>query len=208
LNKATWAPNFWLPTARSALRVLDYNYYSVDLDLGEMFLNCPLHRELQKFSGVDVTPYKVDLNLNQTGTCWLHWSRTWMGSRPSPYNAVLFYYLADEFIRGNPLDHSNPFYWDKVVLNLPGSKTVDPTRPKVMKWDSRNGWFSCDLVVFVDDLRGLGPTVEMTWAVSRVVASRIQYLGIQEASRKRRPPTRTPGACAGSVFKTSAMSVS
>jgi hypothetical protein len=72
-----------------------------------------------------------------------------------------------------------------------------------MKWDSRNGLVACDLVVFVDDLRGSGPTVELTWSVSRVVASRIQYLGIQEASRKRRPPTQTPGAWAGGVFKTS-----
>jgi hypothetical protein len=43
-------------------------------------------------------------------------------------------------------------------------------------------------------------------SASRTVASRIQYLGIQEASRKRRPPTRTPGAWAGGVFRTSAMS--
>jgi hypothetical protein len=77
-----------------------------------------------------------------------------------------------------------------------------------MKWDSRNGWVACDLVLFVDDLRDSGPTVESTWAVSRTVASRIQYLGIQEASRKRRPPTRTPGVWAGGVFKTSATNVS
>jgi hypothetical protein len=111
------------------------------------------------------------------------------GVSPSPYNAVAFYYLADEFIWGNCLDTTNPFYWEKVILNLPGSSEFDPTRPKVMKWHSRNGWVACALVVFVDDLRGSGPTVELTWSVSRVVASRIQYLGIQEASRKRRPPT-------------------
>jgi hypothetical protein len=35
LNKVTWAPNIWLPTSQSALRVLDYNYYSVDLDWGK-----------------------------------------------------------------------------------------------------------------------------------------------------------------------------
>jgi hypothetical protein len=92
------------------------------------------------------------------------------------------------------MDGSNPFYWDKDILNLPGASNFDPTRPKVMKWDSRNGWMACDLIVFVDDLRGSGPTVELTWALTHVVASRIQYLGIQEASRKRRPPTRSPGA--------------
>jgi hypothetical protein len=76
-----------------------------------------------------------------------------------------------------------------------------------MKWNAINGWIACDLVVFVDDLRGSGPTVELTWQVSRVVASRLQYLGIQEASRKRRPPTRSPGAWEGGVFRTTANSV-
>jgi hypothetical protein len=131
-----------------------------------------------------------------------------MGSRPSPYNAVLYYYLAEEFVRGNPTDTSNPFYWDKLLLNLPGSLTFDPTRPRIMKWDSRNGWIACDLVVFVDDLRASGPTAELTWSLSRTVSSRLQYLGMQEASRKRRPPSRTPGAWAGGVFKTSATDVS
>jgi hypothetical protein len=207
LNKATWAPNFWLPNARTALRSLDFNYYSVDMDLGEMFLNFPLHRTLQSYSGVDVTPYRADLQIPGEGVCWLHWVRTWMGSRPSPYNAVLYYYLAEEFIRRNVLDKSNPFFWDDLVLNLPGSPTFDPTRLKVIKWDSTNKWISGDLVVFVDDLRGTGPTVELTWALSRTVASRIQYLGIQEASQKRRPPTRTPGAWAGGVFRTSSTNV-
>jgi hypothetical protein len=113
----------------------------------------------------------------------------------------------EEFIRGNSSDRSNPFVWDKVILNLPGSPNFDPTHPKVIKWDSKNNWTACDLVVFVDDLRGSGPTVELTWALSRTVASRIQYLGIQEASRKRRPPTRSPGAWAGVVFRTSASNV-
>ena len=42
LNWALWAPKVWLPTSKSALRVFDYGYFSVDVDLGEMFLNFPL----------------------------------------------------------------------------------------------------------------------------------------------------------------------
>jgi hypothetical protein len=41
LNNTVWAPNFWLPTAKSATRVLNFDYCGVDLDLGEMFLNFP-----------------------------------------------------------------------------------------------------------------------------------------------------------------------
>jgi hypothetical protein len=161
--------------------MLDYNYYSVHMDLG--FLNFPLHRTLQRYSGVDVTPYKRDLGFTADGVCWLQWSQTWMGSRPSPYNAVLFYYFAEEFIQGSSEDKNNPFVWDKLLLNLPGSPTFDHTQPKVMKWDSMSKWIACDLVVFVDDLRGSECMVELTWALSQTVASRIQYLGIQEASR-------------------------
>jgi hypothetical protein len=139
----------------------------------------------------------------------LHWSQTWIGPRPNPYNAVLYYYLAEEFIQGNALDKSNPFFWDEIILNLPGSETFDPTRPKVIKWDSENKWIAwCDLVVFVDDLQGYGPKVKLTWELSRTVDSRVQYLGIQEASsRKRRPPTRSPGVWAGGVFRTSSTNV-
>jgi hypothetical protein len=126
------------------------------MDLCEMFLNFPLHCSLQQYSGIDITPYKKDLGILTEGVCWLHWSRTWMGSRPSPYNAVLFYYLEEEFIWGNSSDWSNPFAWDKLVLNLPGSATFDLTRLKVIKWDSTKNWMACDLVVFVDDLRSQG----------------------------------------------------
>jgi hypothetical protein len=76
-----------------------------------------------------------------------------------------------------------------------------------MKWDSANGWIACDVVVSVDDLRGSGPTIELTWRLSRVVASQLQYLEIQEASRTRRPPTRGPGAWAGGVFWTTSTEV-
>jgi hypothetical protein len=92
-----------------------------------MFLNFPLHKSLQVFSGVDATPFKKELNMENKRTCWLHWIRTWMGSRPSPYNAVLYYYLVEEFIQGNPVDETNPFFWNTVLLNLPGAADSDPT---------------------------------------------------------------------------------
>jgi hypothetical protein len=37
LNEAAWAPNFWLPTSKSATRVLDFDYKTVNIDLGEIF---------------------------------------------------------------------------------------------------------------------------------------------------------------------------
>jgi hypothetical protein len=37
LNDTVWAPNFWLPIAKSATRVLNFDYCSVDLDLRDVF---------------------------------------------------------------------------------------------------------------------------------------------------------------------------
>jgi hypothetical protein len=37
LNQSTWAPNFWLHSTSTALRLLDFNYYSVDLDGRDVF---------------------------------------------------------------------------------------------------------------------------------------------------------------------------
>ena len=49
---------------------------------------------------------------------------------------------------------------------------------------------------------------ETCWKVARQVLSRFQYLGIQDAARKTRPPTRDQrSASAGTVFETSSEGV-
>jgi hypothetical protein len=90
LNASLWAPNFWLPTAKTALRSLDFDFYSVDMDMGDMFLNFPLHRDLQSFSGIDLTPLKESLGVNSSGPLHVHWTRCWMGAKPSPFYAVSY----------------------------------------------------------------------------------------------------------------------
>ena len=71
-----------------------------------------------------------------------------------------------------------------------------------MKWDSLIANIAGDIVAFVDDLRASGHSIERTWAIARQIVSRLQYLGLQDAPRKRRPPVRAPGAWAGSIFLT------
>jgi polyhydroxyalkanoate synthesis regulator phasin len=73
-----------------------------------------------------------------------------------------------------------------------------------VKWDEALNTIAGNLLGFVDDLRASGYSMEEAWAVARQVASQLQYLGIQDAPRKRRPPSQTPGAWAGSVFSTKA----
>jgi hypothetical protein len=97
LNEAVWAPHCWLPTAKSATRVLDYNYCGVDIDLGEMFLNFSLLKVYRQFSGIDLGQFKSDLGeflkAIPRRLLGVRWERCWMGFRPSPYYAVRFYSL-------------------------------------------------------------------------------------------------------------------
>jgi hypothetical protein len=209
LNVSLWAPNFWLPIGRSALRVLDFGYFSVDIDLGEFFLNFPFPELLRYYSGIDLTPF-ADLLMemgfrlvrDKNGRFVVRWDRCWMGCKPSPFFAVRFYYWAEEFARGEHSDPKNALRWDCIKLNLPGDPAYNPTKPRVMKWDDILQKIAGDILGFVDDLRASGYSTEAAWAVARQVASRLQYLGIQDAPRKRRAPSQTPGAWAGAVFAT------
>jgi hypothetical protein len=54
LNDVLWALHFGLLTVKQTLRALLPGYCQCDLDVGEQFLNYPLHSNLRKFSGVDV----------------------------------------------------------------------------------------------------------------------------------------------------------
>jgi hypothetical protein len=181
--------------------VLGFGYYMVDIDLGVMFLNFPLPDLVQSFLGVDLRYYADDMSLE--GNSLVHWARCWMGLKPSPFMAVRFYYLAEELCRGKRHQKNNPLRWDCIKLNLPGDPKLDPTLPRVMKWDSAINKIAGDVVAFVDDLRATGYLVEQAWAIAQQVASRLQYLGIQDAPQKRRPPVRIGGAWAGAVFETS-----
>jgi hypothetical protein len=73
-NSSIWAPSFWLPFPKSALHTLDFGYYSIDLDFGEMFLNFPLHASLKPYSGIDLSPYKADLGLSANESSWYCWT--------------------------------------------------------------------------------------------------------------------------------------
>lgn len=207
LNAALWAPGFWLPTSETALRFLTYYSYAVDIDLGEMFLNFPMDPKIRPYAGVDLTGMvDGDDDADSPGdpnkpkpTRWERWTRLFMGMRPSPYNAIRYFYWAEEIARGPYNDPKSACRFDKVVLNIPGDPDYDPTQPWLMKWNAAVDRIAGDICTFVDDLRAAGYSIENAWAVARQFASRLQYLGIQDAPQKRQPPIRTPNAWSGTV---------
>ena len=123
-----------------------------------------------------------------------------MGLKSSPYQVCQAILFAEEVIRGDRKDKENPFKWDKVRVNLPGSPRYDPTKPWVSKIRVSDGKIAADFYVYVDDVRIMGATDLECWMATRRVAAAFNHLGIQDAPRKRRPPSVTPGAWAGSVL--------
>ena len=74
-----------------------------------------------------------------------------------------------------------------------------------MKWDAILNRISGDIKAYVDDLRAIGWSLEHAWKIAHMVAARLQYLGIQDAPRKRRIDN---GPWAGAIYKSSETKIS
>eukprot|EP00985_Skeletonema_marinoi_P005574 scaffold2427_cov153-Skeletonema_marinoi.AAC.3 len=99
---------------------------------------------------------------------------------------------------GDRHDHTNPFQWDAVLLNLPGDEGYDPSLPWVMKV-RKDGHLACEVYIYVDDGRFTGwSKMECLKAVQRF-SWILTFLGIQDAFRKRAEPLTRPGPWAGTV---------
>lgn len=198
LNKVLWAPNFGLPTVNVLTRAVDEGSWMGDLDIGEMFLNFCLDPNLQEFCGVDLRPYFSE-EVARGQTLWERWVRCMMGLKISPYVAIKGILLAMEVVFGDKDDPNNPYGWMDVVLNLPGSASYDPSKPKVWRRKNKNGDLASTTIGYVDDSRPVAGSQEECWRVMNQTGARLSYLGIQCAARKTRPPSKSPGAWAGSV---------
>jgi len=196
LNAALWAPSFHLPTIDSLLPSLEPGYWQSDIDVGEQFYNYRLDPRIQPYCGLDVTHY---LPHKPGKLLWYCWNRCVMGLMSSPHGCVKMQTLGEEFVRGDPRSPANPFFYDQVRLNLPGSADYDPRLAKVSKLDSRTGCTAGDIATYVDDTRTTGATAAHCWAVSHQVGTRLCYLGIQDALRKRTAPSQRAGAWTGSL---------
>ena len=86
-------------------------------------------------------------------------------------------------------------------MNLPGTKEYDPSQPWFSVLD-KEGLLASILATYVDDECIHANSKELAWKAAHQIASRETYLGIQDAARKRRPPTQTAGAWAGSIIRT------
>jgi hypothetical protein len=158
---------------------------------------------MQALCGVDLTQYCGEKDkLGMPFRLWERWTRAAMGLKSSPYQAVQAMLVAKEIIGGNRHEASNAFRWDRVRMNLPGSKKYDPSLPWVSKIRVSNGKMAADLFIYVDDARLTAPSEEESWKAMTQAASTANSMGIQEAARKRRWGSKQPGAWAGLIVET------
>jgi hypothetical protein len=88
LNKSVYAPWFTLLTIDSMLRWVIAGAWLADNDYGKMFLNFPLHPDLRKYCGVDLSQLFPKLIKDGKGSVIAQWMRSAMGLRRSPYGSV------------------------------------------------------------------------------------------------------------------------
>lgn len=198
LNASLWVPSFALPTTDTLVDLLTTSSWMSDIDLGEHFLNFPLHEDLQAYCGMDLRPYYQPraTTRQQTKTMWMRWCRCMMGLKSSPYYTIQSTHLAYEVVWGERSDPANAMNWATVHLNLPGSSSYSPQQPWVQRLCA-DGSLAGSTPAYVDDLRPVGSSEDHCFKVAHQTASRLGYLGIQNASRKTRPPSQHPGAWAG-----------
>jgi hypothetical protein len=206
LNGTMWAPWFSLPTVNSLVHALEPGYWMADNDVGEMFHNFMLHKDVREHCGLDLTLYFPSEVTRSKRYLKERWTWLAMGLRSSPYFAVQAMMLAQEKILGDRDNPSNIFRWDKIRLILPGSEGYDSSKAWVTKI-RKSGQVSADLFIYVDDIRTSAPTELEAWAASQRVSSMLGFLGIQDAARKRRSPSTEAGAWTGSVVWTSGQHV-
>jgi hypothetical protein len=108
--------------------------------------------------------------------------------------------FAEEMIFGDRHDPKNPCRRDWIRLNLPGQLDYDLSMPWVSKVRKEDGRIASDLFSFVDDLRPMRTSKKEGWKAARRAASVLSFLGLRDASPKRRDSSQTPGAWTGAVI--------
>ena len=85
-----------------------------------------------------------------------------IGLTDSPYHALQTVIWAKDLVLINIQEKENPFKWDIMMNNLPGTSTDDCCRSWVYKKRSYRS-IAPDMFVYVDDGRTIGPTEEVCW---------------------------------------------
>ena len=169
-----------------------------DNDFEDCWLNHELHPSLQKYCGIDISVLFPEMKRHGAQMLIGVWIRNAIDLFSLPFNSIQSIIIAKNIIIGDRKDVKNPFHWNKLEESLPFSESYKASLPKLRKvrLDGRHG---SEIVIYVDDVRIVACSVDIAWLYSSRVAKRLCWLGFQDAARKRRRPSRNPGAWAGTV---------
>jgi hypothetical protein len=199
LNETSWIPWFAIPSSSTLERLVVPGSVQADNDFEDMFLNFVLNEELQAYTGVVVSGLFGDEECGGARWHYVTWDRPAMGLTGSPYTCFQGAFRAKRVVLGDRANARNPFRWNSVMSNLPGTWNYDPSMPKLYK-QRIDGTLAGDLVIYIDDVRAISDSHEEAWRASSQVAKTCSWLGLQDAARKRRGPSTEPGAWAGTVM--------
>ena len=167
LNDCLFALHFALPTVLDLLRSLDVGYYQADSDFQEMFYNFLLHPTLRPLAGVDISHVRTNAQWEEVRIrIWERFSRNYFGQTDSPGRSIQMGTKGKLLAMGDRHDPKNPYQWDSVSLNLPGSSAYDATKPWVSK-RRKDGNIASDSSVYVDDGRHMGHDLKACWDTTR-----------------------------------------
>ena len=229
-NRVLWAPGFMLPGGDDGENMLvkwldrpvanylddvncevDYSQdertytksMQFDVDVGEMFYNFGTHIKDRIYLGARYITTQPEGEIEPE--TFLRFTGLPFGGRPCPFNACQGQARILELCEGDRHEETNPFQWECVRLNLPTSKTWDPSMPRVMKL-RKDGELATAQSSYVDDIRGAArdspDLLPRSWEAARRLKRRMNYFGNQADERKFRPPTVHAGAWRGLIFST------
>ena len=98
-----------------------------DCDVGEMFLNFMLHPDIRSHAWVDETNFYPEELVNKSRSVKDRWERMMMGYSPSPYVVTKDILIVENITKGCRFNGDNVYRWKKVIFNLPGMESCDPT---------------------------------------------------------------------------------
>ena len=87
--------------------MVEVSTHQLDMDVGETFLNFPLHTSMRPYCGVNLANFD-DLPMKREERR-LRFSRLSFGLKPSPHGVVRFFAIAEGKARGDHLDSKKPF---------------------------------------------------------------------------------------------------
>ena len=148
---------------------------------------------MRPYCGVDIIHTSSEDHKKREGNIesnWEIWETKTMVLMDSSYHACQAVLLSRKIMLGDRKVKYNPFHWYKFVLNLTEDSWYKPHQPCVSK--RREEWcVTVDIFAYVDDVIPTGPSEEDYFQASRRCGLVCTHLGIQDASRKRQPPSPT-----------------